>query len=172
MVGVGRDLRRSSSPNTLPKQVPLQQAAQDLIQAETEYLQRRRIHNPSGQPVAGLRHPQREEILPHIQTEFPLIQFVPVAPYPVTGHHWRVWPHPPDTHPSDICKIPSQSPLLQVKQAQLPQPFLTGLMLQSPSHLHSPPLDSLQQLLIFLELGSPELDTVLQMGPHYGSVEG
>ena len=33
-------------------------------------------------------------------------------------------------------------------------------------HARSPLLDSLQQLLIFLELGSPELDTALQMGPH------
>jgi len=32
-------------------------------------------------------------------------------------------------------------------------------MLQSPPHPRSPPLDCLQQLLIFLELGSPELDT-------------
>jgi len=45
-------------------------------------------------------------------------------------------------------------------------------MLQSPHHPCSPLLDTLQQLLIFLEVGSPELDTVLQMGPHYGSVEG
>jgi len=27
-----------------------------------EYLQRRRIHNPSGQPVTVPRHPQREEV--------------------------------------------------------------------------------------------------------------
>jgi len=45
-------------------------------------------------------------------------------------------------------------------------------MLQSPHHPHSPPLDSLQQILIFLELRSPELDRVLQMGPHYGRAEG
>jgi len=45
-------------------------------------------------------------------------------------------------------------------------------MFQSPPHPRSPPLDSLQYLLIFLELGSPELNTVLQMGPPQGSVEG
>jgi len=33
MVGVGRDLCGSSSPNPLPKQGRLQQAAQDLVQA-------------------------------------------------------------------------------------------------------------------------------------------
>jgi len=43
MVGVGRDLCGSSSPALLPKQGHLQQAAQDLVQAGLEYLQRRRL---------------------------------------------------------------------------------------------------------------------------------
>jgi len=51
MVGVGRDLWGSSSPTSLPKQGHLQQAAQDLVQAGLEYLQRTRIHNLPGQPV-------------------------------------------------------------------------------------------------------------------------
>ena len=45
MFGVGRDLCGSSSPTLLPKQGHLQQAAQDLVQAGLEYLQRRRLHN-------------------------------------------------------------------------------------------------------------------------------
>ena len=61
IVGVGRDLCGSSSPTRLPKQGHLQQAAQDLVQAGLEYLQRRRLHNLPGQPGPGLRHPQREE---------------------------------------------------------------------------------------------------------------
>ena len=69
IVGVGRDLCGSSSPTPLPKQGHLQQAAQDLVQAGLEYLQRRRLHNLPGQPVPVLRHPQREEVLPHVQTE-------------------------------------------------------------------------------------------------------
>ena len=69
MVGVGRDLCGSSSPTPLPKQGHLQQAARDLVQAGLEYLQRRRLHNLPGQPVPVLRHPQREEVLPHVQTE-------------------------------------------------------------------------------------------------------
>jgi len=87
MVGVGRDLCESSSPTVLLNQGHLQQAAQDFVQAGLEYLQRRRLHNPSGQTVPVLRHPQSEEILPHVQTELPLLQFVPIAPCPVTGHH-------------------------------------------------------------------------------------
>jgi len=62
-------------------------AAQDLVQEGLEYLQRRRLHNLPGQSVSGLRHPQREEVLPHLQTELPVLQFVPIAPCPVTGHH-------------------------------------------------------------------------------------
>ena len=87
MVRVGRDLCGSSSPTPLPKQDHPEQAAQDLVQAGLEYLQRRRLHNLPGQPVPGLRHPQREEVLPHVQTELPVPQFVPIAPCPVTGHH-------------------------------------------------------------------------------------
>jgi len=86
MVGVGRDLCGSSGPAPLPKQGHLQQAAQDLVQAGLEYLQRRRLHNLPGQPLPGFCHPQWEEV-PHVQTEIPLLQFVPVAPCPVTGHH-------------------------------------------------------------------------------------
>jgi len=86
-VGVGRDLCGSSSPTLLPKQGHLQQAAQVLVQVGLEYLQRRRLHNLPGQSVPVLRHPQSEEILPHIQTQLPLLQFVPVASCPVTGHH-------------------------------------------------------------------------------------
>jgi len=87
MAGVGRDLCGSSSPTLLLKQGLLQQAADDLVQAGPEYLQRRRIHNLPGQPVPVLHHLQREEVLPHVQTELPMLQFVPVAPCPVTGHH-------------------------------------------------------------------------------------
>jgi len=70
MFGVGRHLCGSSSPTLLPKQGHLQQAAQDLVQAGLEYLQRRRLHSLPGQPVPVLRHPQGEftvEILMFLQ---------------------------------------------------------------------------------------------------------
>ena len=66
-----------------------EQAAQHRTQAGLEYLQRRRLHNLPGQPGPGLRHPQREEVLPWVQLELPLLQFVPIAPCPVAGHHWK-----------------------------------------------------------------------------------
>jgi len=87
MVGVGRDLCGSFSPTLPAKQGHLQQAAEALVQVGLEYLQRRRLHNVPGQPGPGLRHSQREEVLPHVQTELPLLQFVPVAPCPVAGHY-------------------------------------------------------------------------------------
>ena len=87
MLGVGRDLCGSSSPALLPKQGHLEQAAQGSVQAGLEYLQRGKIHSLSGQPVPGLRHPQSEEVLPHVQTELPMVEFVPIAPCPVAGHH-------------------------------------------------------------------------------------
>jgi len=87
MVGVGRDLWGSSSPTPLLKQGHLQQAAQDLIQAGLEYLQRRRSHNIPGQTVPVLCHPQRDEVLPYVQVEVPMLQFVPIAPCPVAGHY-------------------------------------------------------------------------------------
>jgi len=69
MFRVGRDLCGSSSPTPLPKQGHPEQAAHDLVQAGLEYLQRRRLSNLPGQLLPGLRHPQSEEVLPHVQTE-------------------------------------------------------------------------------------------------------
>ncbi|PKU44630.1 hypothetical protein llap_5066 [Limosa lapponica baueri] len=59
----------------------------------------------------------------------------------------------------------------ETEQTQVPQPFLIREMLQAPHHLCSPLLSPLQQFPVHLELGSPELDMVLQMGPHQGRVE-
>jgi len=87
MLGVGRDLCGSPSPTFTPKKGHLQQAAENHVQAGLEYLQRRRLHNLPGHPVPVLRHPQREEVLPHVQTELPVLQCVPIAPCPVAGHH-------------------------------------------------------------------------------------
>jgi len=89
MFGVGRDLCGSSSPTPLLKQGHPEQAEQDLVQVGLEYLQRRRLHHLPGQPGPGLCHPQREEVLPRVQLELPLLQSVPIAPCPVAGHHGK-----------------------------------------------------------------------------------
>ena len=97
MVGVGSDLWGSSCPTPLPKQGHLQQAAQDLVQAGLEYLQRRRLHSPSGQPVPVLRHPQSEEVLPRVQMELPRLQFVPVAQ--------KFWDDAKDDTTGGVCPV-------------------------------------------------------------------
>jgi len=86
MVGVGRDPCGSPSPTPLPKQGHPEQAAQDLTQAGFEDLQRRRLHSRSGQPVPVFHQPQSAEV-PCVQMELPVLQFVLIAPCPVTGHH-------------------------------------------------------------------------------------
>ena len=148
MFRVGRDLCGSPSPTLLPKQGHPEQTAQHRIQAGLEYVQRRRLHSLPGQPGPGLRHPQREEVLPRVQLELSLLHFVPTASCPVTGHHCKesgpVFPTPTLQIFRGISKVPSQPSLLQAEQAQLPQPLLVGEMLQSPHHPCSPPLDSLQ----------------------------
>ena len=57
-----------TQPNSLPKQGHPEQGAQHRGQAGLEYLQRRRLHSLPGQPGPGLCHPQREEVLPRVQT--------------------------------------------------------------------------------------------------------
>ena len=59
---------------------------------------------------------------------------------------------------SEVSLEPS---LLQAKQAQIPQPFFTGEVLQPSDHLCGHPLDLLQQLCILPALGAPDLDTLL-----------
>jgi len=72
--GTSRDHR----VQPLCKAGPLQQATQAGIQADPEYLQRRRIHNLPGQPVPVLHHPHCEEVPLHIGAELPMLQFLVV----------------------------------------------------------------------------------------------
>lgn len=58
---------------------------------------------------------------------------------------------PLDTHPLDICKIPSQSSLLHAEQFQISHPFLIREMIEALNHLCGLPLDSVQTFLLFLE---------------------
>jgi len=62
-----------------------------------EYLQRKRLHSLPGQPGPGLRHPQREEVLPRVQLELPLLQFVPAAPRPLPRGSSRRPARPPSS---------------------------------------------------------------------------
>ena len=68
-------------------------------------------------------------------------------------------------------EISPQPSLLQTEHPQLPQPVLTGAVLQPSDHLQGPHLDPLQQLCILPVLGPPGLDAALQVGPHKGRTE-
>jgi len=63
-------------------------------------------------------------------------------------------------------KVSPQSPLLQTKQPQLPQPLLLRLVLQTRHQPCCPSLDTLQQLNVLLVVRDPKLNTVLEVRPH------
>ena len=72
----------------------------------------------------------------------------------------------------NINKVTPQSPLLQTKETQLPQPFFIREVLHSLNHLCCPALDPLQQFPVLLELRGPELDTIFQVWSPQGRAEG
>ena len=54
--------------------------------------------------------------------------------------------------------------VLHTQESRVPQPFLAWEILQALNCLHGPPLDSLEEIPVFLELRSPELDSVFSCG--------
>ena len=149
---------------------PPDQAAQSHIQPDLECLQGWGIHSLSGQPVPVHHHPLSEKLPPNILPKPPLSQFKTIPPCPITIHpHKQPFPllfihslQVLEGH-NEVSLEPS---LLQATQAQFPQPFLLGEVLQPSNHLSGLPLDLLQEIYAFLVLGAPGLDAVLQMGPH------
>ena len=69
---------------------------------------------------------------------------------------------------NEVSLVPS---LLQAKQSRFLQLFFIGEVLQPSNHLSWSPLDPYQELWIFLVLGTPSLEAVLQMWPHKSWVE-
>lgn len=66
MVGIGRDLWRSSDPTPLIEQGDPEQVVQDGIQDGGFGISREGDSNLSGQPVPGVRHPQSKELSSHV----------------------------------------------------------------------------------------------------------
>jgi len=58
-----------------------------------------------------------------------------------------------------LSDVSPETCLLQVKQAQLPQPFFVTGVLQPSDDLCGPPSDPLLQLHVLLVLGAPVLTT-------------
>lgn len=123
---VGRNLWRSSTPTPPAKEDSLQHVAQESLQMGFEYLQRRRFHNLSGQPVPVLCHPHSNKVLLHICRDLPMFQLVPNCP--IAQHHWEV-PGPLHLTPTlqifiNTDRMPSQPSPLQAEQTQVSQPGL------------------------------------------------
>jgi len=95
--------------------------------------------------------------------------------FPLPTDHWKEVGHVPLTPTLkifiNINQIPSESSFLMAEQTQFAQPFLTGEMLQALHHLCGSLLDPLQEIPIFYVLGSPELNTQLQVRPDQCRVE-
>lgn len=97
-----------------------------------------------------------------VQRKPHVLQFVPTASGPGSGHHWAELSalfslYPPSRCSWTLMRFPKHS-LLHVKEPQLSQPSLTGVVLEALHHFHSPSLDSLQYAQVPLVLGSPEQD--------------
>jgi len=87
-----------------------------------------------------------------------------IPPCPITIHpHNQLYPlvfiHslPVLEDPKEVSPEPC---LLQAKQAQFPQPFLIGEVLQPSDHPCGPPLDPLQELHILLRAPRPSTNVL------------
>jgi len=80
----------------------------------------------------------------------PVLQFVPTASGPVTGHHRKE----PGSLFARSLQVFIHTNQMPPEQSQLSQPFLTGEMPQSLHHLCGPSLDSLQYVHVSPVLGS------------------
>lgn len=114
MVVAGRDLQRSSGPNSLLKQGYPEPGAQRHGQEASEYIQGQRLYSLSGQPVPLLGHPQSKNVFSHIQRKAPVFQGVPIASGMLMGTHL----HPLCTLPSGILYISKILPSLQFSRLE------------------------------------------------------
>ncbi|KAF1467595.1 Interphotoreceptor matrix proteoglycan 1, partial [Megadyptes antipodes antipodes] len=69
-------------------------------------------------------------------------------------------------------EVSPQPPFLQAKLPQFPQPLLRRLVLQTPHQPRCPSLDTLQHLKVLLVVRGPKLNTVFEVQPHQGRVQG
>lgn len=96
MVGVRKELWRSSSPNLLLKQVFLEYIAQDCTQAGYEYLQKRAAH------CSSLSTPK--QLFLTFRWNFLCSNFCSLSHILLLDTTKRVWSHLLDLHPVDISK--------------------------------------------------------------------
>ncbi|KAJ7414114.1 hypothetical protein WISP_86616 [Willisornis vidua] len=117
-----------------------------------------------------------KEFLSDIQTKLSLTELKPVLSCSTVGCvREETNPHLATTTFQVVVesdKVSPEPPLLQAKQSQVPQPFLTGLgpmSLPWALLLFSGPL---QHLNIFPEWKGPKLNTILKVWPHQCRIQG
>lgn len=71
--------------NLTAEALSLPYVTQESVQESFEYADKR-LHNLSRQPVPVLCHLPKD-VLSCVQTKSSVLQFVPIAPCPATGHH-------------------------------------------------------------------------------------
>lgn len=115
----------------------LEHTKQACIQTAFKYVQSRKLNSLSGQPVLELSHPHNKEHFPHVQSELPAFQFLPISSHPI---HWgQSGPILLSSSFQILMYMDQISPsLLRAEQAEFLQPFLLSEMLQSHKYLSSP----------------------------------
>ena len=125
------------------------------VQAGLGCLQRRRLHNLSGNPVPVFSHPYCEDVLKtHLSGtsydsvcgHFPLSYCCTLLK--------RVWPCPFASHTLGIYRHwsdpLSQSSFLKAEQSLFAQPILIREVPQAHYHLCGPPLESFQEKMMIM----------------------
>ncbi|KAF1556984.1 Collagen alpha-1(XXI) chain, partial [Eudyptula minor] len=168
---------RSSSPTVNPTPpCPLNHVPKRLIYTSFKYLQGWGLNHFPGQPVPMFNHSFGKEIFPHIQSKPPLVQLEAISSRPIACYLGEET----DTHLATTSfqgvvesdEVSPQPPFLQAKQPQFPQPLLRRLVLQTLPQPCCPSLDTLQHLNVLLVVRGPKLNTVLEVWPHQGQVQG
>ncbi|KAK4815747.1 LOW QUALITY PROTEIN: hypothetical protein QYF61_006785 [Mycteria americana] len=88
---------------------------------------------------------------------------------------WEKRPTPPLYNLLSVVesnKVSPQTPFLQPKQSQLPQPLPISLVLQTLPQLRCPSLDTLQPLNVSLVVGGPKLNTAFEVWPPSAEYRG
>ncbi|KAF4789352.1 hypothetical protein TURU_152047 [Turdus rufiventris] len=114
-----------------------------------------------GQPVPMPDHPFSEKSIPNIQFKPPQVQVETISSHPVTcylGEEMDPCLAVSSFQAVQSDKIPPEPPFLQAKYPQLPQPLLTGLVLQTLLQLHCPSLGTFQHLNV-LAMSGPKLSS-------------
>jgi len=136
------------------------------------------INSRDGAPTASpgnLLNPHSEGFLPNISSA--LMSYLNLSSFSLNYYSFPITTLPDEESlfifpvgTMDVLEghkeVPLELSLLHTEQPQFPQPVPVGEVLQPSDHLCGPPLDLLQQLHVLPVLGTPELNTVLQVGSH------